>query len=79
MQQCIEDRRTVVAKRDEAKFCSITEDSHEVEEAVSRIISQGDAIGTIVLLSKNEDKSFSDFEKKMAICGSLFLGRQMEN
>ncbi len=79
LQQCIEDRRTVVAKRDEAKFCPITEDSHEVEEAVSPIISQGDAIGTIVLLSKNEDKSFSDFEEKMAICGSLFLGRQMEN
>lgn len=78
LQQCIEERRTIVATKEEAKFCPIIEDGQVEEEAVSPIISQGDAIGTVVLLTQNKEKPFTDFEEKMAICGALFLGRQME-
>ena len=31
-----------------------------------------------VLLSRDTERIFGDFEQKMAICGANFLGRQME-
>ena len=30
------------------------------------------------VLTENEETKFGEFEEKMAVCGSNFLGRQME-
>ena len=47
-------------------------------EAIATILSEGDAIGAVILLSRDTERVFGDFEEKMALCGANFLGRQME-
>ncbi len=79
MIQCIERRENVLATDADARFCQVTEDGAEVfSQAISTIVSEGDAIGAVILISRNLDREFTELEEKMAICGANFLGRQME-
>lgn len=43
------------------------------------IISEGDAIGAVIVFSLDAKVKFGESEQKMAATGALFLGRQMEN
>ena len=47
-------------------------------QVISPIIAEGDAIGTVIILSKEQGKKFSQMEIKLAETASLFLGKQME-
>ena len=77
--QSIELRETMVASGDDVRFCHIIADEPEIySEAFSTIVCEGDAIGAVILLSRNVDRKFDEFEKKMAMCGARFLGKQME-
>lgn len=77
--QCIERRENILATDADARFCRITANQTEViSEAVSTIVSEGDAIGAVLLLSKNPEREFSELEEKLAVCGANFLGKQME-
>lgn len=79
MIRCIEDRRIVLGTDADLEFCEVTEDCTEVfSEAIATILAEGDAIGAVILLSRDTERIFGDFEEKMAICGASFLGRQME-
>ncbi len=79
LMQSIELRETLVATAADARFCQVTSDETEVlTEAISTIVTQGDAIGAVVLISRNVDRVFGEFEEKMAMCGASFLGKQME-
>ena len=42
------------------------------------IISNGDTIGTVILMSKEANKKMNDVEKKVAQSAATFLGSQME-
>ena len=68
------------AVRGENNYCRITDegDTEIHSEAISTIVSEGDAIGAVILLSREKDRTFSDLEEKMALCGANFLGKQME-
>jgi len=50
----------------------------EQNRIVVPIISQGDSIGSITILPK-DDKVLGDVELKAAEIGASFLARQMEN
>lgn len=78
--QCMEARESFVAKKGDTKFSPITEDEQETvcAEAVATIVSEGDAIGVVILLTNDAKREFHDLEEKMAICGANFLGKQME-
>lgn len=78
--QLMEKRGQRKAVRGEKSFCRITEedDSEIYSEAISTIVSEGDAIGAVILLTKENERKFSDLEEKMALCGANFLGKQME-
>lgn len=79
LEECMEHRENIQATKEDARFCKILADEDETYcEAIGTIIAEGDAIGAVILLAKNEDEEFGDFEEKMAICGASFLGRQME-
>jgi AbrB family transcriptional regulator (stage V sporulation protein T) len=68
-----------VATGEDARFCQIIVDQPDiVSEAISTIVSGGDAIGAVILLSRNPDRTFSDLEEKIAMCGAAFLGKLME-
>ena len=47
-------------------------------EAVTPIICEGDAIGAVVLLSRDMKVKFGDMELKLVTTAAGFLGRQME-
>lgn len=77
--ECIAHRENILATQEDARFCQITSDRVEVQsEAVGTIISDGAAIGAVILLSQNREREFTDLERKLAVCGAAFLGRQME-
>lgn len=76
---CIEGRKTIVATDADKPFCHITSDEAEVfSESVATILAEGDAIGAVILLTRDMEREFGEFEEKMAVCGANFLGRQME-
>ena len=45
---------------------------------VSPIISEGDAIGNVVIMNDNSNTGMTDVEVKLAGAASMFLGKQME-
>ena len=44
----------------------------------STIISEGDAIGSVLMLEKNPKQKMGALEQKLALTAAGFLGRQME-
>ena len=42
------------------------------------IISNGDTIGTVILMSKDSSSKMNEVEKKVAQSAATFLGSQME-
>ena len=48
-------------------------------EAISPILSEGDAIGAVVLLNKDTRIRMGDTEKTLTRCAAGFLERQMES
>lgn len=49
------------------------------DEAICPIISEGDVIGSVVLLNRDEKKKFGEMEQKVAQSAADFLGRQMSS
>lgn len=47
-------------------------------QIVYPIISNGDAIGTVILLSKESNAKMNDVEKKVVQSAATFLGSQLE-
>lgn len=80
LEKMIEDRESMIAGKEDRKYTKITMDgSGEFEyEAISPIISEGDAIGAVILCGRDEKKPMSEVEQKLALTAATFLGRQME-
>ena len=80
LKQCIDDRANILSTDEKGVRCKVVEDGdQETNEAIGSIVSEGDAIGAVILLSHDAKKKFGEFEEKMALCGANFLGRQMES
>ena len=69
-----------MARRGEKKYIQITDDNNDVYEGqiIQTIISEGDAIGAVIVLAKEGKNSLTETEQKAAIIAANFLGRQME-
>ncbi|MCM1272882.1 MAG: stage V sporulation protein T [Clostridium sp.] len=80
LEEAINDRESIVAKKGEKKFIKIlgNGDNEYSGQIVQTIISEGDAIGAVILLSKEGEKPVGESEWKAAIIAANFLGRQME-
>lgn len=79
LEQLINKRTTHISNRDEKSFVAITEDEDKGlynHQLVTPIISEGDVIGAVVLLSG--DKKMGEVEGKLAQTAAGFLGKQME-
>lgn len=75
---------------DDRKAVSIVEESktiplHNDEEpgiysnqVIAPIITEGDAIGAVMIISKSTEEKFSQLELKLAETAAAFLGKQME-
>ena len=71
--------KQILAKADSKKFVRIAEgDVDYQEEAVCPILCEGDVIGSVVFLSRDDKKKMGETEQKVAMSAAGFLGRQME-
>ncbi|MCI1931765.1 MAG: stage V sporulation protein T [Clostridia bacterium] len=79
LEECINSRHIITAKRNESNFVPVLED--DVEDVynyqlIAPIISEGDVLGAVVFLS--HDKKMGEVEGKLAQTAAGFLGKQME-
>lgn len=76
----INERELIIAHRDDKSYIEVSSDGNSDYkcEVIAPIICEGDVIGSVVLLSKDEKMKFSETEKKLAQTAAVFLGRQME-
>lgn len=80
LEKLLEERKSMAATYGEKKYVPLTDVSGETyaHEVICPIICEGDVIGGVILLSKEEKKKLTETEQKMASCAAAFLGRQME-
>lgn len=78
LEEVINNRSTHIANRNDSNFVPILEDDNESynHELITPIISEGDVLGAIVMLS--DDKIMGEVEGKLARTAAGFLGKQME-
>lgn len=78
LEKVINERNTHIATRNDSNFVPILEDDIEIynHELITPIISEGDVLGAVVLLSN--DKKMGEIEGKLAQTAAGFLGKQME-
>lgn len=74
------DRENILAHKGEKKFIAITDapDEGYTAQVIYPIISEGDAIGAVILTTKDEKIKMGEMEVKLAASAASFLGRQLE-
>lgn len=83
LEKIMEDKTTVVLSlAGENKMINISADEEGTPKytagVIAPIITQGDSIGAVMLLSKDPNVSMGELEIKLAETAASFLGKQME-
>ena len=84
LEQLMEDKEIYTSKENSDIAMPITQGDKEKKDkrynsqVVYPIISNGDTIGTVILLSKQSNIKMNEVEKKVAQSAATFLGSQME-
>lgn len=78
LEAAMEARENILASKESPSYSQITNDDTFLYEAVSPIISEGDVIGSVCILSKEQSIEMGDSEQKLAASAAVFLGKQME-
>ena len=80
LETVIEARENFLVDNKAYKYMQITDHDREdfTGEAVSPILCEGDAIGAVVILSREPKQLLGETEQKLAISAAGFLGKQME-
>lgn len=76
----IEKRKMITATASEKEYVPLVENEAEpyAHQVICPIISEGDAIGSVIITSRDEKIPMSEVEKKLAAAAAGFLGRQIE-
>jgi len=80
LEQAILNRDSILASKSDKSFIPITSNGEEdyTAQVISPIITEGDAIGSVVILSRESKTKMGEVEQKLASTAAGFLGRQME-
>lgn len=78
LEASMEARETILASKSSSEYSQITNDDSFFYEAVCPIISEGDVIGSVCILSKDDTTELGITEQKLAASAAAFLGKQME-
>lgn len=81
LEQLMEQRQNVLAKKDDNNFVQVTAmGNHDFSsQAIATIICEGDAIGSVMVLSTKDEQVMTNAELSIATTGAYFLGKQLEN
>lgn len=80
LQTAIEEREQILAMAGDKKYIKIVPEQAEeyIGQVICPILCEGDVIGSVVMMEKNDRKKPGETELKLASCAAGFLGRQME-
>ena len=80
LETLIEGRKILAAAAGDKAYVPLRDNETErySYEVICPIISEGDAIGSVVIASKDDKTSMGEVEKKLAAAAAGFLGRQIE-
>lgn len=82
LEQLMEDKGIYASNENSDVSMPITKNDNKERkynsQVVYPIISNGDTIGTVILISKEANSKMNEVEKKVAQSAATFLGTQME-
>ncbi len=80
MREAIVKRETFRAQSGEKRFLKVIPEQEEgyLCQVISPVISEGDAIGAVIIQTKEGKELMEKAEMKLASCAASFLGKQME-
>ena len=82
LEQLMEDKEVYTSKENSDQALPVTKNDNKERknnaQVVYPILSNGDTIGTVILMSKEANAKMNDVEKKVAQSAATFLGSQME-
>lgn len=82
LEQLMEDKEVYMSKDNSDIAIPITKNENQERknnaQIVYPIISNGDTIGTVILMSKEANKKMNEVEQKVAQSAATFLGTQMD-
>ena len=81
LEHVIQERMTVQAGKDDRAYTPVASEEPEgvTPQGIAPIICEGDAIGSVIIMSKEPRARFTDAEVRLAPTAAGFLGRQMES
>ena len=81
LEQLILNRESRCAGKEDKTFVPVTTDGEGdyTAQLIVPVVSEGDAIGAVVLLSREPRAKMGEIEQKLAATAAGFLGRQMES
>jgi AbrB family transcriptional regulator (stage V sporulation protein T) len=80
LEQLIQGRESRQASAGERQFVPVTQEEMDgiAMETICPVISEGDAIGSVILLGREGRSKMGEVEEKLAASAAGFLGKQME-
>ena len=80
LEKILEERGERIASGDDKNYIKVVNDQEEnyAFQIIYPIISEGDVIGAVIFLTKDEKRKFGETEQKVALSAAGFLGKQME-
>ena len=80
LEELIQGRQSLQAVRGDRSFVPVSSEPIEgiLSETIAPVISEGDAIGSVILLGREGKNKMGETEQKLAAAAAAFLGRQME-
>ena len=81
LEHVIQERTVIRAGKEDRNFTPVTDDDGDsiTAQVITPIICEGDAIGAVIIMSREPRAKFSDPELRLAATAAGFLGRQMES
>lgn len=78
IEKIMEEKTSFISTPTTKKDMVIVEGSVYSAGVVEPIISDGDTIGSVVMMKESPDKNMGEAEEKLAKAAAMFLGKQME-
>lgn len=80
LEELILERKSIIASSEDNNFISIINDYNDefTNQVIVPIISDSNAIGSVIFLSNDSSTKFGDTEMKLAQTAAIFLALQME-
>ena len=80
LENLIQNRDQLLVSQNRQNCIAVTAEENEFasSEAISPILSEGDAIGAVILYERDDRTKMTETESKLAMAAAGFLGKQME-